>query len=119
MKLGAVVLKVAALGLAVTSAVLGCSRRSIETRPSSASATGTADGISLERVSSSALRSVGYDSSRRILAIEFHDGSIYHYFDVPEHIHTGLMEASSHGKYFHRHIRNSGYRYRKVRSGAD
>jgi hypothetical protein len=65
-------------------------------------------------VSSSNLASVGYDQERHVLEIEFNDGSIYQYFDVPEAEHRSLMSASSHGKYFHAHIRDS-YRYDKIR----
>lgn len=57
-------------------------------------------------VSSSNIRSVGYDSESRILEIEFHSGGIYHYANVPEAIYRGLMQASSKGSYFHRNIRD-------------
>lgn len=64
-------------------------------------------------VSSSNLRSVGYDAARRVLTIEFHSGSVYEYSAVPPEVHEGLMGAGSHGKYHHAHIRNS-YGYRRV-----
>lgn len=57
-------------------------------------------------VSSSNLRSVGYDSSQNVLEIEFHGGRVYQYTGVPESIFRGLMGAASHGKYFHRNIEN-------------
>lgn len=66
-------------------------------------------------VRSSDLRSVGYDPDSATLEIEFKDGSIYQYFDVPLTVYAGLMAAMSHGSYFARHVRNRGYRYRKVR----
>ncbi|RRJ28722.1 KTSC domain-containing protein [Halocatena pleomorpha] len=65
-------------------------------------------------VSSSNLRSVGYDQDNRILEIEFNSNSVYRYFDVPSSIHANLMNASSHGKYFHRNIKDV-YRYEQVR----
>jgi hypothetical protein len=65
-------------------------------------------------VSSSNLRSVGYDDSTNILEIEFNSGGIYQYFNVPLAVYQGLMNAPSHGKYFHRHIKDT-YRYAKVR----
>ena len=58
-------------------------------------------------VSSSNLRSIGYDPNTRTLEIEFHDGGIYQYFEVPTEIHDALMSASSHGKYFAANIKNS------------
>lgn len=66
------------------------------------------------RVSSSNVRAVGYDPEEQILEVEFHSGSIYHYFNVPEHKYVGLMRASSKGGYLNDHIKNI-YRYRQVR----
>ncbi|WP_409338765.1 KTSC domain-containing protein [Halalkalicoccus ordinarius] len=65
-------------------------------------------------VSSSNLSSVGYDENSRILEIEFNDGSVYQYSNVPISIYNGLMAASSHGKYFHRNIRDA-YHYTQIR----
>jgi hypothetical protein len=64
-------------------------------------------------VSSSNLRSVGYDMDSHVLEIEFHNGGIYQYFGVPLSVYDALMSAASHGKYFHRNIRNR-YSYAKV-----
>lgn len=66
------------------------------------------------RVSSSNLASVGYDPSTSTLEIEFNSGGIYQYYNVPANIYQGLMSASSHGQYFHRHIKDV-YRFRKIR----
>jgi len=65
-------------------------------------------------VSSSNIRSIGYDSKSQTLEIEFHSGSIYQYFDVPESIYNALMSASSHGSFFHRHIKGR-FRWTKIR----
>ncbi len=62
-------------------------------------------------VSSSDLRSVGYEN--RTLEIRFHSGGVYRYYDVPQSVYINLMQASSHGKYFHRYIKNY-YRYSRV-----
>ncbi len=72
---------------------------------------GTPKPRSIERVpvTSSNLRSVGYDDASRKLAIEFRNGVIYEYTEVPPEIHAELMKAKSHGKYFHSHIRNAGF----------
>ena len=58
-------------------------------------------------VSSSYLESVGYDASSATLEVEFTDGAIYQYFNVPERIYQNLMEATSHGRYFYDYIRDS------------
>jgi hypothetical protein len=62
-------------------------------------------------VSSSNLASVGYDHQTSTLEVEFRNGSIYQYFNVPLEIFNGLMSASSHGKYLDAYIRKGGYRY--------
>lgn len=62
-------------------------------------------------VNSSDLYSVGYSDS--VLEIQFRSGGIYQYFNVPERIYIGLLNATSHGQYFHRNIKNS-YAYRKI-----
>ena len=66
-------------------------------------------------VSSSNLRSVGYDPNEETLEIEFHSGGTYQYFNVPQHRCEGLMNASSKGSYFDAYIKKAGYRYRKIR----
>lgn len=65
-------------------------------------------------VSSSNLRSVGYDAATQTLEVEFHGGRIYRYDGVPESVYRGLMAAASHGSYFHANIRNK-YPYRRIR----
>ncbi|MCK6565114.1 MAG: KTSC domain-containing protein [Dehalococcoidia bacterium] len=65
-------------------------------------------------VSSSNLRSVGYDPTSNVLEVEFHGGSVYQYFGVPEHIHAGLMRAGSKGGYLADHVKDR-FRYRQVR----
>lgn len=56
-------------------------------------------------VSSSNIRSVGYDLDTRTLEVEFHSGGIYQYAGVPETIYQGFMQAASKGSYFHDHIK--------------
>jgi hypothetical protein len=66
-----------------------------------------------QRVQSSNIRSVGYESTTHTFEIEFHSGGIYKYFDVPESVHVGLLNAASKGSYFHDQIKDR-YRYRRV-----
>ena len=62
-------------------------------------------------VNSSNVALIGYDSDT--LQIEFNNGTVYQYFDVPEHIFEGLRDADSVGGYLAVHIKGS-YRYSKV-----
>ena len=64
-------------------------------------------------VSSSNIASIGYDEATSTLEIEFLNNSIYQYFDVPQHIYQGLMNADSHGQYLAKNIKGV-YRYSKV-----
>ncbi len=66
-----------------------------------------------EHVESSNIESIGYDSDNQTLEIAFLNGSIYQYFDVPEHIHQEMMGADSQGKYLAHQIKGH-YRYSKV-----
>lgn len=64
-------------------------------------------------VSSSNLSAVGYDPASRVLEIEFHNGGVYQYSGVPQHVYDGLMSAGSKGQYFHAHIKDI-YPYQRV-----
>jgi hypothetical protein len=66
------------------------------------------------RVSSSNLRSVGYEPERALLEIEFHAGGLYQYRNVPQQAFDALMRAPSKGSYFDAHIKPR-YTARKVR----
>lgn len=64
-------------------------------------------------VSSSNIASIGYDLSSLTLEIEFTDGSVYQYFDVPQTVYDEFMRAGSKGQFMHANIKNN-YRYMKV-----
>jgi hypothetical protein len=72
--------------------------------------------ISLERqlVKSSNINSIGYDKTNKSLEVEFNNGGIYKYCEVPNEIYISLMSAPSHGKYFNRYIKNV-YSFKKVK----
>lgn len=67
-----------------------------------------------QRVSSTNLRSVGHDAETATLEVEFRNGYLYRYYDVPASVHAALLRASSKGRYFDQHIRDR-FRYRRVR----
>ncbi|WP_128175875.1 KTSC domain-containing protein [[Pantoea] beijingensis] len=64
-------------------------------------------------VSSSNLASVGYDVDSLTLEVEFLNGSIYQYYDVPEGVFDEMLNAGSVGSYFSHNVRNS-YATQKV-----
>ena len=67
--------------------------------------------MELTPAASSDLSAVGFDGST--LVIEFHGGSIYEYYGVPPAEYFGLVNAGSHGKYFHQNIKGR-YAYRRI-----
>ncbi len=69
--------------------------------------------MSREPVSSSNLRSVGYDGWTGTLEVEFRSGAIYQHYGVPASLYHGLMDAISKGSYYHYHLR-CRYDYRRV-----
>jgi uncharacterized protein len=66
-----------------------------------------------EQVDSSNISSIGYAEESNTLEIEFHGGAVYQYFDVPSHVHDGIMGPGSKGQYFAQHIKGY-FRYAKV-----
>lgn len=70
--------------------------------------------MELVPVNSSNIRAVGYEEETATLVVEFEDGAIYHYLNVPSPIFEGLLSAPSKGTYFDRHVKKSGFAYRRV-----
>ncbi len=66
-----------------------------------------------QTVSSSNIASIGYEENSETLEIEFLNGLVYQYFDVPKHVYDSLMSADSHGKYLAAEIKGI-YRYSRV-----
>jgi hypothetical protein len=64
-------------------------------------------------VTSSSIERVGYDGDRMTMLVEFRNGSIYEYFDVPEHVYGELKGAGSPGQYLAQHVK-SRYRYARA-----
>ncbi len=65
-------------------------------------------------LTSSSLASVGYDPDKRVLEIEFRDGQVYEYFDIPESLFTELLEAESSGRSFNVNIRDR-FRFERLK----
>jgi hypothetical protein len=67
--------------------------------------------IPRQSVQSSAIAKVGYSKRRHILEIEFVNGAVYRYFDIPLSVHRDLMSAESKARFYDSNIRK---RYRSV-----
>ena len=66
-----------------------------------------------EVISSSSIKSAGYDKDKRTLEIEFNSGAVYVYSDVGEDVFTSMKAADSAGRFFNQNIKNS-YEFVKV-----
>ena len=62
--------------------------------------------MSRTHVESSAIARVGYSKRQHALEIEFRNGAIYRYLDVPTSTYRDLMAASSKASYYDNHIRH-------------
>lgn len=58
-----------------------------------------------ELVSSSTVLSIGYEPTTNTLEVEFKNGGLYQYYNVPEPIFQQLMESESKGKFLHVYIK--------------
>ncbi len=61
--------------------------------------------IERQPVESSALAAIGYSKRLRALEIEFRNGAIYRYINIPPEIYRDLMSASSKAQFYDDHIR--------------
>lgn len=64
-------------------------------------------------VASSNVASIGYDPGSETLEVEFTNGSIYQYFNVPHGLNEQLMTAPSKGQFLNAYIKNA-YPYSRV-----
>lgn len=69
--------------------------------------------MEMTKVDSSNVEAVGYDEDSSTLQVEFKNGTLYQYFDVPEIVFVGLRDASSVGGFLASSIKGT-YRYSKV-----
>jgi hypothetical protein len=67
--------------------------------------------IRRQSVESSAIAKIGYSKRRHILEIEFVNGAVYRYLDVPVTVYQDLMAAESKAGFYDSNIKG---RYRSV-----
>ena len=68
-----------------------------------------------QAVQSSGIAKVGYSKRRHMLEIEFVNGAVYRYLDVPVTVYRDLMSAESKARFYDSNIRGQ-YRSVLVRS---
>ena len=58
-----------------------------------------------ERLDSSSLASAGYDPAAHVLEVEFRNGGVYQYLEVPDVEYEEFMTAPSKGRYLNTEIK--------------
>jgi hypothetical protein len=61
--------------------------------------------IPRQQVQSTAIAAVGYSKRQHILEIEFVNGAIYRYFDVPPAVYRELMSSESKARFYDSDVR--------------
>lgn len=64
-------------------------------------------------VDSNNIASVGHDEDSQTLEVEFTNGSVYQYFDVPRHIFEAFLVAGSPGQFLASTIKGN-YRFSRT-----
>lgn len=64
-------------------------------------------------VDSQSLRSVGYDARSSTLEVEFKNGTVYQYRDVPSQAYQELLRADSLGAHINQYIKGQ-YEFSRV-----
>lgn len=65
------------------------------------------------KVKSSNIAAVAYDGEAELLRVQFNNGSVYEYSNVPEQTAQDFVKAESVGKYFHARIKGN-FKFRKL-----
>jgi len=65
-------------------------------------------------VISSEIEWIGYEHKDRMLQVEFIDGPVYRYQEVPHSIFEEFLQAPSHGRYFESNVKDK-FEHRRIR----
>lgn len=69
--------------------------------------------IEMRPVTSSNVSKIGHDEDSKTLAVEFNDGSVYHYENVPKDVYDDILASKSVGKYIHSAVKGT-YKHKKL-----
>lgn len=64
-------------------------------------------------MSSSTIARAAYDATSLTLSVEFRNGTIYQYFDIPQNIYDEFVMSASAGRYLAQNIKGV-YRYARA-----
>ena len=66
-----------------------------------------------DQVTSSNIRSIGYDTTTETLEVEFLSGWVYQYYGVPEGLYQQIMQTPSKGVFLNQYVKNA-FAYSRV-----
>jgi hypothetical protein len=92
------------LGTAILSIFFVASVATGEESPPSGALT---SHIPRVRVESSGIASVGYSKRKHVLEIEFANGAVYRYVNVPPSVYRDLISAESKTRYYDQNIKRN------------
>ena len=67
----------------------------------------------IETLNSSNVARFAYDESNQVLKVEFKNGAIYDYYDIPENVFHGMRGAPSAGQFLAQNVK-SRFRYART-----
>jgi hypothetical protein len=67
-----------------------------------------------EDVTSTSIRSIGYDPINKKMQVEFVKGAVYTYSDVSEDVYTALLTSASIGGALAKLIKGGGFPYERT-----
>ena len=67
-----------------------------------------------QMVLSTEIEWIGYEQKTNMLQVEFIEGGIYQYQNVPQNIYDNFLNADSHCRYFETFVKGR-YSHRKIR----
>lgn len=66
-------------------------------------------------VSSSSVKTIGYDEKTQTLHVDFHKSGMYIYHNVPPETYDSFMKSESKGQFLHQNIKGQHQHEKKTR----
>ena len=67
----------------------------------------------IDRPQSSNVARFAYEESNQVLKVEFKNGTVYDYYDIPDNVFQGMKSAPSAGQYLAQNVK-SRFRYART-----
>jgi hypothetical protein len=74
----------------------------------------TSPPVTLTSIGSSGITSVGYAPEDQVMEVHFSSGRVWWYYNVPQAVYQGFLNARFRGQYFNKRIGNAGFARRQA-----